>query len=271
MPVLLDLLTEEVGRLYKGPLPVWRDISPTEYDMKQLEENSLANNTFDKDSLKHQVWTGYKSGQNKCIAKECECGRVVALLPEGVTIPTKEWGRIFQWFGKSASGKSWNVYWFGSPAKRLFPNHGEELGPAHVNGGYTMPCSTVGIFVYRLEEATRVLIHELLHAACLDPVDATLPVRESTVETWAEILLIAFRSKGSLTVAERLWKLQAEWVVSTNGRAAAGQGVENDTDYAWRYLNGRIAIYEELGFELPAPTKSKKRVLSTRFTHPILE
>ena len=272
MPVLLDLLTEEVGRLYQGAqAPKWKDITPTPHDMKQMEDNSQANDTFDKDSLKHKVWTDYKNGTYHCVAAECEYGRVVALLPKGHKIPVESWGRIFQWFGRSGSNALWTVYWFGSAAKRLFPEHGHELGPGHVNGGYTFPCSTAGIFVYRLEEATRVLIHELIHAACLDPVDATLPVKEATVETWAELLLVAFRSKGSLAKASRLWKLQSEWVVSTNGKASAGHGVENDTDYAWRYLNGRIAIYRELGFVLPAPKKSKRLVDSTRFTHPILD
>ena len=198
MPVLLDLLTEEVGHLYRtGAAPKWMDTVATPHDMKQLEENSQATDAFDKDLLKHKVWTEYKSGTYHCVAAECEYGRVVALLPAGHKIPVESWGRIFQWFGKSGA-KPWVVYWFGSVAKRLFPSHGHDLGPGHVNGGYTFPCSTAGIFIYRLEEATRVLIHELMHAACLDPVEATLPVREATVETWAELLLIAFRSKGSL-------------------------------------------------------------------------
>jgi hypothetical protein len=271
MPVLLDLLTEEVGHLRRSAPLEWKNYTPTTHDMNELEQNSAANNTFDKDSLKHKVWMEYKNGKYKCIGKTCELGQIVALLPPGHEIPLDDWGRIFQWFGKAASGGPWVVYWFGSPVKRLFPNPGEELGPGHVNGGYTIPCSTKGIFIYRLEEATRVLIHELMHAACLDPPSSHIPERESHVETWAEILLIAFRSKGSLKEAERLWKAQADWVVSTNQRAAKSHGVNDDTDYAWRYLNGRIAVYRELGFELPAIGKSNGPANSTRFTHPRLE
>ena len=270
MPVLLDLLTEEVGHLYKNQPLVWKDYTPSEHDMTQMEENSVSN-TFDKESLKHTVWTEYKNGKYGCIAKECGLARVVALLPPGTEIPLADWGSIFQWFGPAKSGEPWVVYWFGSPVKRLFPNPGEELGPGHVNGGYTMPCSTKGIFIYRLEEATRVLIHEMMHAACLDPPSSHIPERESHVETWAEILLIAFRSRGSLKEAERLWKLQAEWVVNTNQRAAEKHAVNDDTDYAWRYLNGRIEVYRHLGFELPLARNQKKLHTSTRFTHPILE
>jgi len=271
MPILLDLVTEEVGNLYKSAPPIWKDYVPTPTDIHNLEENSVAHSTFDKDSLKHKVWMEYKNGTYKCIGKECEFGQVVALLPPETEIPLTDWGRIFQWFGKSAGGRPWTVYWFGSPVKRLFPNQGEELGPGHVNGGYTTPCSTRGIFIYRIEEATRVLIHELLHAACLDPPSSHIPERESNVETWAEVLLIAFRSKGSLKVASRLWKLQSDWVAFTNQQAAEKHGVQDDSDYAWRYLNGRIAVYKELGFVLPKPPKSMEVTNSTRFTHPILE
>jgi hypothetical protein len=271
MPLLLDLVTEEVRNLYGSDPPTWKDYKPSTHDMHELEQNSVSNSTFDKESLKHKVWMEYKNGNYRCIGRACEFGRVVALLPPNHEIPLADWGRIFQWFGKSASGGPWVVYWFGSPVKRLFPNAGEELGPGHVNGGYTMPCSTKGIFIYRLEEATRVLIHELMHAACLDPPSSHIPERESHVETWAEILLIAFRSKGSLKEAHRLWKMQADWVVSTNKRATEKHEVNDDTDYAWRYLNGRRVVYEGLGFALPVAPKSKKSALSTRFTHPTLE
>ena len=270
MPLLLDILTEEVKNLYTSSAPKWKNYKPTPHDMKELENNSLANNTFDKNSLKHKVWMEYKGGKYDLIGKECEYGIIVAILPKQTKLPLEDWGRIFQWFGKAASGEPWKVYWFGSPVKREFPNPGEELGPGHVNGGYTMICSTSGIFIYRLEEATRVLIHELLHAACLNPPNATLPVVESTVETWAEILLIAFRSRGNIQRAQELWRKQADWIVATNHRAAK-HGVENDSDYAWRYLNGRAEIYEGLGFALPETANIKGSSLSTRFTHPVLE
>jgi hypothetical protein len=116
-----------------------------------------------------------------------------------------------------------------------------------------------------------VLIHELLHAACLNPPNATLPVVEATVETWAEILLIAFRSRGNIQRAQELWRKQADWIVATNHKAGIKHGVENDTDYAWRYLNGRAEIYEGLGFALPVTANIEGSSLSTRFTHPVLE
>ena len=271
MPILLDILVEEVGALYKQPRPIWSDYRPSKNDMAQMEQNSLANNTFDKAALKNQVWNEYKKGAYKCIGKECEYGRVVALLEPGTKIPLDDWGLIFKWFGKPAGGGKWLVYWFGSHVKREFPEKGAPMGPEHVNGGYTTRCSSEGIFIYRVEEATRVLIHELFHAACLDPDPATtpVPILEATTETWAELLLIAFRSGGNYAKAGRLWEAQRAWIQKTNQRAATAHSVRNQRDYAWRYLNGRAEVYARLGIDLGGPAGVGGA--SSRFTTPELD
>ena len=273
MPVLLDVLVEEVASLYGGKKPVWVNYKPTSADMAKLRENSLSNNTFDRMNLKNKVWNEYNKGNYKCIGKECEYGRVVALLSPGTQIPLLDWGLIFKWFGKPPDGGAkWTVYWFGSPAKRAFPAKGAPMGPEHVNGGYTTRCSSEGIFIYRVEEATRVLIHELFHAACLDPEPGTasIPIVEATTETWAELLLIAFRSKGDMGRANQLWSIQRGWIQKTNRRAANAHSVRNERDYAWRYLNGRAKIYAELGFDLGMEGGGEAS-LSPRFTNRALD
>jgi len=272
MPVLLDVLVEEMGRLVRDPLPKWTDYNPTGGDIGQLEQNSLKNNTFDKMALKNQVWDAYKAGTKKCIGKECEYGIVVALLGDGAQIPLRDWGLIFKWFGKPTGGGKWKVFWFGSEVKREFPDTGSPMGPEHVNGGYTTRCSSDGIFIYRLEEATRVLVHELIHAACLDPDPAktTIPVLEANTETWAELLLVAFRSKGNWAKAQKLWAAQRKWIQETNGRAAAAHNVKGENDYAWRYLNGRAHVYERLGFDLGTAIGANN-IQSSRFTTPDLD
>ena len=107
-------------------------------------------------------------------------------------------------------------------------------------------------YLYRVEEATRVLVHEIFHAACLDPDPATtpVPILEATTETWAELLLIAFRSGGNRQKAASLWNAQKAWIQKTNHRAKTKHAVRNQRDYAWRYLNGRTDVYAKLGFDL---------------------
>lgn len=135
-----------------------------------------------------------------------------------------------------------------------------------------MPCSTEGIFIYRYEEHTRVLIHEMLHAACLDEQAWSIPEREAMVETWAELILIALVSKGRNLAAKRLWIAQSHWIADTNWKAKHVNNTDDLTDYAWRYLNGREVMYQKLGILLPAarPITARKGY-SLRFTHPMLE
>ncbi len=201
--------------------------------------------------------------------------RILCMLPAGCDHPPLEfWARIFQWFGRSPTGQPWRVILFASPKDREFPGVGQDLGPEHVNGGYTMGCSTDGIIIYREEEATRVLIHEMLHAACLDEQGPgwSIPLREAQIETWAELILIALRSKGNGAAALRLWFAQARWIANTNWKARRDHGTHDISDYAWRYLVGREEMYRRLGIALPAAQPAvAERQMSLRFTHPMLE
>lgn len=231
--------------------------------MEFLRKEGLEQSQFDPNGLKQGVWEALERGAMSLVCKESSVLRVVAILPAGAAVPCDDWGRLAQWAGK---GPRNTVYWFGADAPRRFPKRG-ALGAEHVNGGYTHPCSTRGIVIYRLEEATRVFLHEMLHALCLDPPVQSIPYRESVIETWAELFLIAYRSKGSATEAERLLRLQTQWVADTARRAAL-HGVSGPADYAWRYLNGREPVFLALGIPLPKPRGNPAQ---TRFTHPSLD
>lgn len=268
---MLPLILESLLESYRAPRPVarWKKSGATPEDLAAMKREAETGQQFDTLGLKMGVWTKYSQGDYEVHCYECDIARVVALLPKGVKIPLQDWGEIFQWFGPPKSGKQWKVYWFGATVPRRFPKHGEALTAAHLNGGYTMPCSTAGIFIYRLEEATRVFIHEMLHAACLDPQTEDIQVRESTVEAWAELILIAFKAKGAAPKAAEMWAKQAQWIADTNHRAATSHNVRNASKYGYRYLNGRAAVFASLGIELPAP--SGTTINSSRFTTPELD
>ena len=237
--------------------------------MADLKRECETESPFDPLNLKLAGWTDYHSGKLKLKCSESTLAKVICILPANVEPPLEDWGRIFQWLGQPPKGK-WRVYWIGSTAKREFPGRGAPMGAANVNGGYTIPCSTDGVFIYRIEEATRVLIHELLHAACLDPAGASLPLGEATVEAWAELFLVAHRAGGNETRAAALWSKQAQWIADTNHKAATHNNVRGEADYAWRYLNGRAGVFMELGIQLPKP-RSLPEKASSRFTHPALD
>jgi hypothetical protein len=212
--------------------------------------------------------TAYKDGNNHIQCYECDLAKVIAILPKGGSIPLKDWGRIFQWLGAAPQGK-WKVIWLGSTTVRSLPENGDPLSPAHLNGGYTHACSTNGIIIYRIEEATRVLIHELLHAACLDEAGLDIPMKEAHIEAWAELFLVAHRAGGNPAKAAKLWNLQSHWIVDTNHKAKKEHNVNDPSDYGWRYLNGREGVFASLGVALPAPKLTGEK--SSRFTHPALD
>ncbi len=256
--------------MWKQPAPKWRLSEATEAELAVAEREATTGAQFDRAGLKRSVWDAYKAGKVRLMCLECgDLARVIAFLPKSTEIPLMIWSRIFQWFAKAPDGKPWTVYWFAAKTARRFPGVGQDLGPEHVNGGYTMPCSTDGVFIYREEEATRVLIHELLHAACLDEHAWSIPMREAMIETWAELFLIAVMSRGFPTVARDLWAKQAQWIADCNWRARRENGTVDISDYAWRYLVGREEMYQSLGIALPAP-RSGHESGSLRFTHPAL-
>jgi len=193
--------------------------------------------------------------------------KVIYIQVGRVEPPWELWARLFQWLGPAPTGQRWRLFWFPAPTKRILPEVGQEVGPMNLNGGYTFPCKHDSIVVYRLEEATRVLVHEILHAACLDP-PADLPLKEATTETWAELFLVALCSSGSLKKAAELWAIQSQWISSQNHKLKTQYGIQGPQQYAWRYTVGRELILRSLKVELPEPRAFRSQ--SSRLTSPTL-
>ena len=280
IPLVLEGLLKYAHQIWNlRPLTI-QPCSPEPEELAAAEREALANPEFDTLGLKRSVWGKHKQGKlpGRCLSFSDSSKRVFARVvvfgsEKGSAYLWSIWARIFQWIGPASNGEPWRITWYTSSVCRTFPEAGVHLSHEHVNGGYTTPCSTNGIFIYRVEEATRVLLHELLHAACLDEPDWTVAHREAMIETWAEIFLIALLAKGEAKEAGRLWELQSHWIVEVNRAAEKFNSVRSESDYAWRYLNGRELMYGKLGVTLPSPRtgKRKEKRKSLRFTHPGLE
>lgn len=224
---------------------------------------------FDPLLLRATLWKEVQEGRASIKARACAFARVIWIQPKGKkTEPDwSMWGRIFQWYGQPKTASEWRIFWFPSEIKRVVPPPPEQPGPAHVNGGYTIPCTPTAIVIYRKEEATRVLLHELSHAACLDNQSESLVMREARTETWAEIFLVALKSGGSLQKAITLWAAQAQWIRDQNQMLRTQYNIRGPNDYSWRYTLGREVILNQLGIYLPPPKGSSR---SLRFTHKLL-
>ena len=124
--------------------------------------------------------------------------------------------------------------------------------------------------MYRAEEGTRVLIHELLHASCLDPEGEPVEIREATIESWAELFLVALVGRGQPRRVAALWAKQAQWIRDVNNRAFHHHGVTGPAAYGWRYMVGREGVLADLGVTLPRRA-SASLPASSRFTGGFLD
>lgn len=243
---------------------VWIDDTPTMEDMKHIMDQ--ANDEFDEYNLKAEVMNDLREKRATLICKTSNYAKILAIVYADTNIPWDMFGKIFKACGKPPMGE-WRVVWFASKKKRMLPEIGKEPSRGHINGGYTQPCSESTIVIYREEEACRVLIHELLHAACTD-VDTDIIDIEINTEAWAELILIAILAAGNKQLAESLWNIQAQWIVNQEYRLMRKNNVNSRKSYAWRYTIGRRALFTSLGLRLP--NISKKNQMSLRLTSPRL-
>ena len=267
LPLTLEEIVKTVKEQYKTPEPTWQAADPTDQDYAALRKEALSTDPFDKVQFRKKLWALFEKGGAELLCKVCEYGRVVILRPKGekLGISWPFWGRILQGFNVP----SVRILWFVVPVPRLLPDLHEDVGPEHVNGGYTFPCNLDAVVIYRKEEATRVLIHEMLHATCTDDRSLPLEITEAKTETFAELFLVAYASKGSLALASKLWLLQAQWIQDLNTKLVKDHGVASLKDYSARYTVAREAELRRLGIELP---KVSHRVMtSSRFTSPALD
>ena len=262
-PLVLDELVKNIKKYHQTPLILWRREEPTQEDLMIIEKESRNGNTFDKLNLRTQLRNDYLTGNAKLTCMVCKYGKVLLLQQksQNVRIPLNTWGRILQMFGGN-----FRIVWFAADVPRILPERGQSVGPEHVNGGYTYPCSSIAIIIYREEEATRVLIHELLHGSCADPQTSDIVKREANTETWAELILVAVLSKGDMKLAQKLWKIQGLWITEQNYELKTYFHVNTPNDYAYRYTIGRETELKDLGIALPPVPKKHKEFLSARFT-----
>ena len=158
----------------------------------------------------------------------------------------------------------WQIYLYASQVKRILPNDG-PISAEHLNGGYTFPCKSDCIVIYRYEEATRVMIHELLHASCTDDFTKSVEFREASTELWAELFLVALLSKGNINLAEKLWKIQDHYIQDLNSTVYNYHHTKTPQDYGARYTILREGVLNDL--RIPLDSKYKpKRIKVSRFT-----
>jgi hypothetical protein len=262
----------------------WVRDEPTQEDISHILKETEPS-PFDS-ILRAEVYNDLKAGKARLVTKRGPTAKVLAIVYPDTQIPWNTFGKIFQAFGeplsRATSGEpatgepkaQWRLVWFANKKKRTFPeatqanlsSDPEHIKPTHINGGYAFACQPSTIVIYREEEAPRVLVHELLHAACTDDMRQPEEIREVLTESWAELFLIAILST-TLAKAKKLWAIQAQWIIDQE-TLLKSMGVTKHTDYAWRYTVGRREVLESLGLRFPPPSQDPAFMLggSLRFT-----
>jgi hypothetical protein len=248
----------------------WINERPSEQDLLWLKQEAQPESKFDTLFLRPQIWEGYIEGRYILVCKSCPYAKVLVFVEKGKPDPTPwaVWGEIFQIFGENH--QPWRIGYFPAKIKRTLPDPHQPVGPENVNGGYTMPCSTNGIVIYRKEEATRVLLHELFHASCCDRPELCLEKKEAETEAWAELVLIAYLADGKQTRGEKLLQSQLEWMAKAHATLRTFYNIQGIEDYIWRYTIAREDAFCRLGIEVPITTVVQP-MRSSRLTHPSLE
>jgi len=240
---VLDLMQAE----YAKPAPIWRNIytlSPANH--RFLEYECAKPSAFDPTNRRHALFRSYQQGKTPFEARECEWGRVIVLYEnEHQAVPWELWGRILRCYAsRKAKAPKACVYLLASTVLREFPRRG-PITPQHINGGYTYHGNNQTIMIFRAEDATRVLIHELQHASSLDHMRQGVDLVEAETEAWAELLYAGFLSRGDAAMFQALVEIQRIWMQEQNGRVV--RHIMGPRGFPWRYTIGKEEVWRRWG------------------------
>jgi len=251
---LLDAVFDVVQYEYEKLEPVWKTSRMVLTDRIFLEKECNNDSEFDPFGWRKQMYDMYLNGKAVVEVRECAYGRVLALGTEDILqgIPWGLWGRILRLYSGNtlrpptpSQYKKAKIFFLASPYLRTIPSGSKPLGPENINGGYTYHCNMETIVIYRAEDATRVLLHELQHASCLDHMEHGVDIVEAETEAWAELLYAGLLSQGEKPLFHELVKKQADWMQAQN--AVVKRHIHHDRQFPWRYTVGKEEVWERWG------------------------
>ncbi len=248
-------------------------VEPSHADISYIRTLCATADPFDTLGLKNDCFEALLSGKADIIKCESDLGSilVVELTSHPFYKPWNTWWRAIRIMTvsktKTATKKPVRIVIFGHPRLREMPTKkGAPITAEHLNGGMAERCNASSIIIYRHEEATRVMIHELFHASCSDPYYNPTPLIEADTEAWAEMVLCGMAAKGALQPWIRYMREQIDYALKQAATARDYHNVMSQKDYAWRYLVGRLDVWRRLGIQVPWFPTNYKKVESLRFT-----
>lgn len=262
---MVEPLLEQIRLEYTKEPPAWKYTKPTAEILEYALGIAQQKDPFDTLHLKADFAEPIQTGSAGIHQTVCSHGTILVLTLPGDSFdpPWNTWWRAVRLLCPT---KKVRIVVFAHPRKRLPPSYGMPLKEEHVNGGSTFKCNSTTIVVYRKEEATRVMIHELFHGNCSDPYEKSIEEVEADTEAWAELVLCGMTAKGDPVLFQKVWQRHLQYALKQATLAHQHHNVESPRDYAWRYLVGRLDVWRRLGFQIPQEPKHYTRPSTLRFT-----
>lgn len=246
-------LAETIRLEYIEEAPKWFHILPDKNDINVLKNECNTYSIHDPNQIRLNSWLQLKGGHNLLAGFQCDYGKLICILEDSEQIkyiPFELWGRIMRCFmDRSKTNELYRIYFIASTTLREMPEGKNIFGPVNINGGYSYPCRHDTILLYRAEDATRVLIHELFHASCSDDMETTVDDREAETEAWAEFFYCAFLSRGTPYILRDLVQRQSQYMNIQNKMIAEhlGKKAVQERAFPWRYTIGKEDVWKRWG------------------------
>ena len=262
----IDTLLEKVQKEYSQKVPTFQVRPSSQKEIQYAMSIANEKDSFDELKLKQTMILWYQGDEAFFETCTSDIGTILVLRRRDT-----QWQPSWEVWLRAARilcpKKQIRILIFAHPRARMLPSKGTRIGPQHINGGYTTRCDSKSVVIYRAEEATRVLVHELFHASCSDPYHKDTPFIEADTEAWAEVVLCAMAARGDMTKWRRYFHQQVQWAVRQAATLRDWYGVQHPQDYAWRYGVGRVDVWRRLGLQVPSVPVRYKPVESLRLTH----
>jgi hypothetical protein len=235
---LLNITLDIVQNEFKKEEPQWFQCEWNDSDAKFLHEECNKDSEFDPTNVRKSL---IKNINNSTVL-ECAYGKIHVIYDNPLQkydIPWGLWGRILRLYSHR---KPFKIFFLAGTNTRQFPEGDSPITPYNINGGYTYPCNHETIVIYRAEDATRVLIHELQHSCCLDNQALGIDQVEAETEAWAELIYCALLSRGVHNMFHKLLQKQSTWIQCQNNRVR--NHLKSPMGFPWRYTIGKEEVWQ---------------------------
>ncbi len=276
---LIKILTEKIAEEFSLSPPEFTRGELTNEDVDFLQDECNKPSEFDPLNKRKYLFDKMAAGENRYCIKICKYGQIMVILDNDKQMgdmPWELWGRILRVFYEGIAPNKINtndnkqffkIYLLANTNLREFPEGRKPIKPENINGGYTYPCNKQSIVIYRAEDATRVLIHELMHACCVDNYELGVDQVEAETEAWAELIYIALMAQGKKYIFNSLLQRQSEYMIKQN--AIVLKHMTSPMSFPWRYTIGKQDVWERWGILIKEFSKPVIQIgNSLRLTYP---